>query len=1692
MVDLPAGSRFIDQASPDTWQRLVLGQMARVSAQGQATHTWERSENLIIAHKFEDKNFDGLQQEDESSLANWGFTLKTPGGQFSATTDANGNAFFSGVIVDNGSYILTETLQAGWSSSTPASQTRVRSTGDPWMQWRADFGNGQYSILEILKYLDADGDGVWDVDQEPLLPGWQFALYMWKNGDWAQHRGGTTGSNGRLVFTDLVSGRYKAVEQAANHPGYINTTPLEQEVTLGYPVRYAMRFGNRGALSISGIKFSDLDADGTRDAGEPALPGWTIRLTGGPHPLDLTTTTAGDGRYTFANLEPGNYALSEIAQAGWRQTWPGGVGSHAVTLVDKAADGVDFGNTQLACLGDYVWLDQNRNGIQNSGEQGVPGVRTELFQQTGGAWISQGTQQTAANGRYEFCNLVAGSYYVRFYAPAGYQITMRDQGSDDTTDSDADPTTGATVSIMLKAGEHQFQWDAGLYLLPAIALEKYVSVDNQVTWDAADAAPGPSAVAGSDVYFRFVVTNSGAVALSDVTLTDNVFDLSSCPAIPNPLPVDAVYACNYGPVAAISGQHTNRASVIGTYSTIQVSATDDANYFGQGCIQEVHGRVWRDMDRNKTMDDQEPAGLAKILVALLDGTQPGRPVVQQTHTDDNGYYSFEGMAPGRYYVDVDDGYLASEPTLRLFLTTPEDEPVLVQVGACATAGVNFGFGPLEAGKGALGNFLWYDTNGNGKQDEWYDANGDDAVNQAANEWIDANSNGKLDEGEALKCPLRLVTVKLYSGGGVLLATTYTDYYGFYAFYNLAAGQYRIIIDRQDPAWVAASTGYQVDRLCKTIVPADLLGYISGPPSKTQAANAVAGASPAAGSDAPLRFSPAAVALAGARSLPAAAPAAADAASISGQVRVDRNANGNLLDADEGLDGVKVGLWRDEDGSGLKNLGDTLVVTTTTAGGGAYSFPGLGADDYVILAEDLIVDNTGDPVYGYASTADSDGANDNQIAIKIGANDNSTGNDFLDVLVHCTMTNPFDLISLGPGEINLGIDVYAYCAANLPAMIGDYVWYDSNGDGVQNVGEPGLANVRLTLYLDTDASGTLTMADTAVMTQTTDADGGYLFKDLPAGTYFVDVTDAANPNGPLNGLAHTSGPQGQTDPFGPITLANEQVYKDADFGYVKRPEDGKAIVGDTVWYDDNGDAVQQPGEPGIPNVTVIIRDASGNAIGSAVTDSNGHYRVEVPAGSGYTAAPDPNTVPANLSATTSVPANLPPLTAGQQYLEADFGYDDEGLNLLGEIGNLVWLDTDKDGIVGTGELPLPGVSVDLIRDTNNDGVWQQSEPIIATVTSGNTLDAQTGNYLFTGVPQGHYLVHVSDTNAILADFSKSPVVNGIDHVNRTDPYPVYLATAGANDYGADFAYFKPNLPGSGLIGNQVWIETESLISTLDGLFDPRQGDFGQPGVTIELLSTSGQVLATTTTGASGDYSFLHLPAGDYQVQVSDAQGVLIDYDPTSLGPNPSQDNNNQQQPYTVALASAGYNLTADFGYANLGGQTTASYTIIKRLNGVSPLRSGSETSFTIQIINTSTTAWITHLPLRDEYDTSYLGYLRAEPTSLDNVNDGVINWRDLTETFWFIAPGRTVTIVVYFTALNDTTALPDKETPNTATVYNAWADGDGPAGPKASALSLPEQPSTDYVGIYTPTGVELVGFERGAGRRRDRAGLGDEH
>ncbi|UCC80224.1 MAG: DNRLRE domain-containing protein [Candidatus Zixiibacteriota bacterium] len=116
----------------------------------------------------------------------------------------------------------------------------------------------------------------------------------------------------------------------------------------------------------------------------------------------------------------------------------------------------------LAAIGDTVWIDENRNGIQDAGEPGMPDVTVNLYD-CQDSLIA--TTTTDGDGFYIFDNLAPGDYYVEFIAPEGYDITLQDQGSDDAVDSDADPATGLTICTTLDAGEYDPTWDCGLYLM---------------------------------------------------------------------------------------------------------------------------------------------------------------------------------------------------------------------------------------------------------------------------------------------------------------------------------------------------------------------------------------------------------------------------------------------------------------------------------------------------------------------------------------------------------------------------------------------------------------------------------------------------------------------------------------------------------------------------------------------------------------------------------------------------------------------------------------------------------------------------------------------------------------------------------------------------------------------------------------------------------------------------------------------------------------------------------------------------------------------------------------------------------------------------------------------------------------------------------------------------------------------------
>jgi hypothetical protein len=145
------------------------------------------------------------------------------------------------------------------------------------------------------------------------------------------------------------------------------------------------------------------------------------------------------------------------------------------------------------------------------------------------------------------------------------------------------------------------------------------------------------------------------------------------------------------------------------------------------------------------------------------------------------------------------------------------------------------------------------------------------------------------------------------------------------------------------------------------------------------------------------------------------------------------------------------------------------------------------------------------------------------------------------------TSPPQQIDLAAGQTYLAADFGLTTRATL---VGDAIWYDADADGLQDFGEPGIGNVTLDLYLDSDGNGQLnTSSDLRVDSTLSDALGAYLLAAPVDGIYFVDVTDV---HGLLNGLTHLLAGQSLPDPTLALSLVSGQVVRAADFGYVRIP------------------------------------------------------------------------------------------------------------------------------------------------------------------------------------------------------------------------------------------------------------------------------------------------------------------------------------------------------------------------------------------------------------------------------------------------------------------------------------------------------------------------------------------------------------
>ncbi|HMU57219.1 MAG TPA: SdrD B-like domain-containing protein, partial [Chitinophagaceae bacterium] len=350
-------------------------------------------------------------------------------------------------------------------------------------------------------------------------------------------------------------------------------------------------------------------------------------------------------------------------------------------------------------------------------------------------------------------------------------------------------------------------------------------------------------------------------------------------------------------------------------------------------------------------------------------------------------------------------------------------------------------------------------------------------------------------------------------------------------------------------------------------------------------------------------------------------------------------------------------------------------------------------------------------------------------------------------------------TLATGEENLTVDLGIINTAK--GALGNRVWYDNGAgggtanDGIQNGSEIGVAGVMVTLV---NASGQLVdrngnVTTTPVVT-TTDANGYYVFADLTAGASFA-VKFSNLPTG-FDYTAKTgtgSGDDNRSDAdivnglTPAVTIVANTLNTTLDGGITST----RASLGNYVWMDDNGDGVQDSGEPGVAGVTVSLYydansdgdflDAGENLpVASMITDQNGsylftnlipgNYQVEfstIPGGTTFTQRNTPgdngdntnsDAVPQSGNIAVGRTATVV-LSAGEADLTVDAGL----FRPRAVIGNYVWVDSNNDGVQQSTEPPAPGILVSLIDAGGN--------VVAVAVTDGN------GSYLFPNVAPGTY-------------------------------------------------------------------------------------------------------------------------------------------------------------------------------------------------------------------------------------------------------------------------------------------------------------------------------------------------------------------
>ncbi len=326
-----------------------------------------------------------------------------------------------------------------------------------------------------------------------------------------------------------------------------------------------------------------------------------------------------------------------------------------------------------------------------------------------------------------------------------------------------------------------------------------------------------------------------------------------------------------------------------------------------------------------------------------------------------------------------------------------------------------------------------------------------------------------------------------------------------------------------------------------------------------------------------------------------------------------------------------------------------------------------------------------------------------------------------------------------------------------SSLGNFVWQDTNGDGQQSVGEPGIAGVQVNLFR---------FDGVYLATKFTNVLGNFTFENLYPDRYYLEFISPSNFTSTFAGIGNGQTDSNVDDTNGPGTTSSFYVglgisNNSIDAGFYKC-----IPIGDLVWYDINQNDVWDSNENGINSLQVnlwknhfgnwLVWDNKYTGLKPGSPSDDGYFQFCAPPGEYY------------------VEVIIPPL--GLVRSRPNVGNNEEidsDINSAGQTAVFMVLSGQTKTDIGAGFYPMAQAGNFVWSDDNGNGLQDEFEPPVAGVKV-EAVELITGNVIreeFTN-DQGIYVIDYLEKQDYYLKFTPP------------DGYSATIPAAGPDDIDSD--------------------------------------------------------------------------------------------------------------------------------------------------------------------------------------------------------------------------------------------------------------------------------------------------------------------